>query len=277
MAGGRMVPVGGGIGIGMLLLVLVLSAVFGQDPTKLLTELGGGQVEEQAPAEAPQGGTVVYDEEKDRIAAVLGDIEDTWGPIFTRAGAEYATPKLVLYSSMTRTACGMGQAATGPFYCPGDGKVYIDLAFFQELGRLGIEGEFAQAYVVAHEVGHHVQNEMGITTQVRRIQEQARSQAEVNEVSVLLELQADCYAGIWAHFAETQRDLLDAADVEEGINAAAAVGDDRLQRMSGRAVNPDSFTHGTSAERAGWFLVGFKAGDLQTCDVFAKGADGYQR
>jgi len=207
------------------------------------------------------------DEEAQFVSAVLADTEDTWNSVFKKAGYDYQAPKLVLYSGTTTTACGYGSGASGPFYCPGDRKVYIDLEFFRELRRLGAPGDFAQAYVIAHEVAHHVQNLVGTMDQVNRARGQT-NQSTANALSVRLELQADCYAGIWAHHAHRQRNILEQGDIAEGIGAAAAVGDDRLQRMSGRGVHPESFTHGSSEQRVEWFKTGLKSGALDACNTF---------
>ncbi len=201
------------------------------------------------------------------VSAVLGFTEDTWSELFQRAGLTYERPKLVLYNGSTPTACGFGSAASGPFYCPGDLKVYIDLDFFSELHRLGASGDFAQAYVISHEVAHHVQNLLGTMNKVDRVRRNS-SKADANALSVRLELQADCYAGVWAHHAQKEFDILERGDIEEGLDAASAVGDDRLQRMSGRGVHPESFTHGTSRQRADWFRNGLKNGSVEACNTF---------
>lgn len=200
---------------------------------------------------------------------VLADTEDTWGEIFKAGGEQYREPTLVLFSGVTRSACGLGEAAMGPFYCPADQRVYIDLAFYDELRRdFGAPGDFAQAYVIAHEVGHHVQNLLGISEQVERSRRRA-SQAEANQLSVRLELQADCFAGVWAHRAHKARNIIEAGDVEEGLNAASAIGDDRLQRQTRGYVTPDSFTHGSSAQRVRWFKRGLTTGEPSACDTFS--------
>lgn len=209
--------------------------------------------------------TAVQDENAQFVAAILGTTETVWGQLLK---GQYREPKLVLYRNMTSTGCGMGQAQSGPFYCPADSKVYIDLSFLDELKTLGAPGDFAFAYVVAHEVGHHVQNLLGTSTKVRQAQ-QSGSKVQANQLSVALELQADCYAGIWGHYANQQLNLLEAGDLAEGIAAASAVGDDRLQNMAGRAVQPDAFTHGSSAQRVKWFKTGFDSGNLASCNTFA--------
>lgn len=258
----------GGLGLGGLVLVVLVSLLLGQNPLALLGQLGGGEAalppSSQAQTEAPPAG----DTESEFVRAVLGSTEDVWGPLFANSGEQYPAPTLVLYDDVTRTACGYGQAATGPFYCPADQQIYLDLGFLDELRRLGATGDFAVAYVIAHEVGHHIQRVTGIEPEVRRAQEQARSQDEVNELSVRLELQADCYAGVWGYHADQAQNLLERGDVQEGLNAAAAIGDDRLQRMSGQAVQPDAFTHGSSAQRQTWFRRGLESGDMQACNTF---------
>ncbi|MES2581958.1 MAG: neutral zinc metallopeptidase [Pseudomonadota bacterium] len=266
MLGGR------GIGVGTIVIALVGGWIFGINPLTILGVLGGGeggapqvQVQQQAPAQ----GSAADDPEKKFIRTLLADTEDVWRDIFTKGGATYRDPKLVLFRGATPTACGQGQAAMGPFYCPADQKVYIDLGFYETLKtRLGAPGDFAQAYVIAHEVGHHVQNLLGISNKVEQKRGQV-SQTEYNALSVRLELQADCFAGVWAHHANNARQLLEQGDVEEAINAAAKIGDDALQRGSGGAVVPESFTHGTSAQRQRWFANGLKNGSVKACDTFS--------
>jgi len=255
----------GGIGIGTILLALV-AMYFGQDPSVVL---------QNAQQSAPTGEQVPYEESAEEaqlrefIGVVLADTEDAWGQIFSAAGRTYEQPKLVLFSGAVESACGFAQAAVGPFYCPGDHKVYIDLSFYQELqSRFGAPGDFAQAYVVAHEVGHHVQTLLGISERNMAARQRA-SEAEANALSVRQELQADCFAGIWAHNADRSRQLLEQGDIEEGLNAASAIGDDRLQKQSRGYVAPESFTHGSSAQRVRWFKRGFESGDVKTCDTFA--------
>ena len=252
--------IGGGLG-GLLLILIIL--LMGGDPSPLLTGDGGGApagTEYQAPPS---------DEAADFISVVLASTEDVWAETFQRAGGRYVAPSLVLFDDYVRSACGFNSAATGPFYCPADRKVYLDLGFFRELARLGGPGDFAQAYVVGHEVGHHIQNLVGTSDQVRRMQGSA-SRADANRLSVLMELQADCYAGVWAHHANQRASILELGDVEEGLGAAAAIGDDRLQRTSGRAVHPESFTHGSSTQRQDWLRTGLKTGSLEGCDTFAR-------
>ena len=236
----------------------------GADPRQVLDLLQG---QDTAPASAPAG-PGIDDEGKDFVQAVLGSTEDAWSSIFSRAGQSYTPPRLVLFSEVVDSACGMAGSATGPFYCPADRKVYLDLSFFSELERrFGAPGDFAQAYVIAHEVGHHVQKVTGVEDRMRSAQ-QGVSKAEQNALSVRLELQADCYAGVWAHEAQANKPFLQQGDVEEALNAATAIGDDRLQQQARGRVVPESFTHGTSAQRVQWFTTGFKTGSVQACDTF---------
>lgn len=263
---------GGAVGIGGLgLLIVVIGTVFfGQDPAQLVSMLEGGALQQGAPAAGDaSSGPQPTDEASDFVSAVLGDTEDTWGTVFQTAGERYDAPNLVLYTDVVQSSCGVMQATTGPFYCPEDQKVYIDLGFMNDLQRMGATGDFAMAYVIAHEVGHHVQHLIGMDQQVRELQARV-SQVDGNRLSVLLELQADCYAGVWANHAATQRQLLDQSDVEEGLNAAATVGDDRMMEMAGRRVQREAFTHGSSEERAQWFRTGLSKGDLEACDTFAQ-------
>jgi hypothetical protein len=257
------------LGGGTIILVLIASVLLGQNPLTLLEMLGGGNVNLAPPPSQQRAPRVGNDEAKDFVSVILADTEDTWGTLFSSAGHSYQQPRLVLFSDMVQSACGMNSTATGPFYCPGDQKVYLDLGFLSELKRLGVSGDFAVAYVIAHEVGHHVQNLLGTERKLRQLQSQASSEAEVNALSVRMELQADCLAGVWAYHAQSQRDMLEQGDIEEGLKAAAAIGDDRLQRSAGRSVNPDAFTHGSSQQRVQWFRTGFQSGDADACDTFA--------
>jgi predicted metalloprotease len=266
-SGGGGLGIGGrSIGIGTIVLALV-AMYFGVDPSIVLNTATG-----PAPIEAPAG-PAAKPPPDDRgakfMSQVLADTEDTWKAIFAQNGKQYVEPKLVLFSGATPTACGTGQAAMGPFYCPGDQKVYIDLRFYDELKtRFRAPGDFAQAYVLAHEVGHHVQNQLGISEKVDRMRQRA-SEAEGNQLSVRLELQADCFAGIWANQADRSRKVLESGDIEEGLNAATAIGDDTLQRQTRGMVVPESFTHGSSAQRVRWFKRGLETGDVRQCDTFA--------
>jgi predicted metalloprotease len=270
---GARIGLGGGgirLGGGTIIVVLLAAWLLGINPLQILSLLAGGGQTLEAPA--PDAGPVAAggpnDEGADFVSVVLGDTEDTWSELFRRSGSSYAAPKLVLFSGMVRSACGMAQAAMGPFYCPSDQKVYIDLAFYRDLrDRFGAPGDFAQAYVIAHEVGHHVQTLLGVSQQVHDAQ-QRLPQAEANALSVRLELQADCYAGVWAHHADRARQVLEQGDVEEGLGAAAAIGDDRIQSQTQGTVVPESFTHGSSRQRVEWFRRGLEQGDLERCDTF---------
>jgi predicted metalloprotease len=257
----------GGLGIGGLLLVLAISYFTGQNPADLVQGLepsGGG---------ASQPGTPATDESSRFMRVVLGDTEETWDAIFRDMGQRYEPPKMVLFSEGTDTGCGYGQSAMGPFYCPRDHNVYLDLTFFDELAqRFGAPGDFAQAYVVAHEVGHHVQVLTGLSDRFEAAR-RGVSQAEANALSVRQELQADCYAGVWGHYAEQKKNsagqvLVDTADVEAGLRAAAAIGDDRLQKQTQGRVVPESFTHGSSAQRVEWFRRGLQSGRVDACNTF---------
>ena len=261
---------GRSIGIGTIVVALLGGWVFGINPLTILSMLSGGgaptaQVQQQTPAHKPPA--------DDRMAAfvstVLADTEDVWKDVFSKGGGTYQEPRLVLFRGATQTACGQGQAAMGPFYCPGDQKVYIDLGFYETLkNKLGAPGDFAQAYVIAHEVGHHVQNLLGISGKVDQMRGRV-SKADYNVLSVQLELQADCFAGVWANHAQSARQILEQGDVGEAMNAAAKIGDDALQRSSGGAVVPESFTHGTSAQRQRWFDNGLNNGSVKACDTFS--------
>jgi predicted metalloprotease len=255
--------VGGG-GIGMLILVLIISFISGRNPLELLQE-----VEQSAPPPdaVPTGAPRGDDPVTDNLSAVLGSTEDTWRRVFQENRATYQEPVLVLFEAQVRSACGIASSAVGPFYCPADRKVYLDLSFFRELDqRFGAPGDFAQAYVVAHEIGHHVQTLVGLSDRVHSARSRM-STAEANELSVRQELQADCYAGVWGHHAD-RANRLDPGDVDEGLRAAAAIGDDRLQRQSQGYVVPDSFTHGSSEQRQRWLRRGLETGDMRQCDTF---------
>ena len=266
-------PLGGGLKIGGLGLVavVVVSLLLGQNPLELLSMLEGGGSVSTAPAPsapgAPSSSPGARDENKEFVARIVGDTEDTWGRIFQQMERRYTPARLVLFRGRVESACGLASSAVGPFYCPGDGQVYLDLSFFQELkSRFGAPGDFARAYVIAHEIGHHVQNVLGIAERVE--QQRARmGQAARNALSVKQELQADCFAGVWGFYAR-QRGLLEPGDLESGLKAAAAIGDDRLQRESTGQVRPESFTHGSSAQRVRLFRAGFESGDPRQCDTF---------
>lgn len=266
-SGGRRLG-GRGLGLGTLVIALVAGWLFGINPLTVIGVLGGmdggAPTAEQVPAQRlPADDTMGK-----FVSVVLADTEDVWTDVFTRSGATYRQPRLVLFRGATPTACGQGQSAMGPFYCPADEKVYIDLAFFQTLKeRMGAPGDFAQAYVIAHEVGHHVQNLMGITRKVDEMRGRV-SEAQYNALSVRLELQADCLAGVWAHHAQRARQVLEQGDLEEALNAAAQIGDDTLQKRSQGYAVPESFTHGTSQQRMTWFRRGIDGGSVQQCNTF---------
>jgi predicted metalloprotease len=266
--GGPMVMTGG---FGML-LVIVLALVFGIDPQMLLNPQGGAPggpgAQRQGPVELPGPAGEQDDELKRFVSVVLADTEDVWHKLFRQMGGQYREPRLVLFSGQVESACGFASAAVGPFYCPPDQKVYLDLSFFDQMARqLHAPGEFAQAYVIAHEVGHHVQNQLGISDKVSRMRGRV-SQTEYNQLSVRLELQADFFAGVWAHHANKLRRILEPGDVEAALRAASAIGDDKLQKQSQGYVVPDSFTHGTSAQRVRWFRRGLETGDMSQGDTF---------
>jgi uncharacterized protein len=258
---------GRSIGIGTIVIALIGGAIFGINPLTILGILSGGSPQQEA-QQGPPKAPPADDRMAKFVSTVLADTEDVWKQLFSQGGATYKEPRLVLFRGVVPTACGTGQSAMGPFYCPADQKVYIDLNFYETLKtRMGAPGDFAQAYVIAHEVGHHVQNQLGITSQMERLRGQA-SQGQYNAMSVKLELQADCFAGVWAHHAQNARQILEQGDVEEAMNAAAKIGDDALQGSRGGAVVPESFTHGTSAQRQKWFSTGLKTGSVKACDTF---------
>ena len=266
--GGGFRPGGKTLGLGGILVLGALSLIFHQNFFALVGGSGGGDTSAQSgtPA-APATSTPTEDREVKFVSFVLDDIQATWTKNLPQSGVSYQHAKLHLYREGVQTGCGNASSAVGPFYCPADRKVYLDLGFFDELrGRFGAPGEFAEAYVIAHEVGHHVQNLLGISNKVRALQE--RNPSEVNPLSVKLELQADCFAGVWARSTD-QRQILEKGDVESGLGAAASVGDDRLQKQSGRGVRPETWTHGSSAERVEWFKRGMAGGTIAACDTFA--------
>ena len=258
----------GGMGIGGVLLVTVIALLMGKNPLELL-----GAVQQQAPTPQQQGAAPVNDENSQFVGAILGSTEDVWGQEFQRSGSQYPAPKLVLFSGMVASACGRASSAMGPFYCPGDHQVYLDTSFFQEMqARLGGGGDFAQAYVIAHEVGHHIQTITDTGQKVDALRARGVPMDGDNGLSVRQELQADCYAGVWANRAQAQNQWLEQGDIEEALSTASAIGDDRLQRQSQGTVVPDSFTHGSSEQRVRWFRTGFESGDPNRCDTFASQA-----
>jgi hypothetical protein len=269
MGGGGGLRLGGGrLGLGTIAIALVASYFLGINPLTVLSMLSGGgmpAIEQSAP---PASKPPANDETAIFVSKVLASTEDTWNEVFRASGRQYEEPKLVLFSGVTPTACGTGQSAMGPFYCPGDQKVYIDLTFFRELkSRFKAPGEFAQAYVVAHEVAHHVQNQLGIADKVSQARQRA-GKAEANALSVRMELQADCLAGVWGKHTDTMKGVLEPGDLEAALNAASAIGDDRLQQQTQGRIVPESFTHGSSEQRVRWFKRGFESGDMNQCNTF---------
>ena len=267
MGRGGMRRAGGGLGIGSIILILIVSWALGINPLTLLSgdtgSTGGGYEQQQTQNAAPAN-----DETTAFVRTVLAETEDTWNGIFQAGGETYQEPTLVLFSGQVESACGFASSATGPFYCPGDQKVYLDTAFFQDLRQqFGASGDFAEAYVIAHEVGHHVQNLLGILPRFNQARQQM-SEVEANRMSVRVELQADCFAGVWGKFTD-QKGILEQGDLQEALNAAQQIGDDTLQRQSQGYVVPESFNHGTSAQRMEWFRRGFDSGDMNSCDTFS--------
>lgn len=260
---------GGGMRVGGIggIVIVVLGLIFGVDLSSLMgggASPASGNLWQQHSNAAP----AAEDEASHLVSVVLGDTEDVWNKLFRQAGQRYRAPKLVLFNDKVSSACGFQSSAVGPFYCPGDDQVYIDLSFFRELERMGAGGDFAQAYVLAHEVGHHVQNLLGVSMEVQRLQRQL-PKAQANALSVRTELQADCYAGVWAHHAHKDRRLLERGDLEEGMNAAARIGDDALMARAGAAVRPERFTHGSSRQRQEWLRIGLETGDPRRCNTLS--------
>lgn len=267
-SGGGLRLGGGKLGIGGIAAVVVISLILGKNPLEMLglvnSVVGGGQV-----AQTQQAPSAENNENRAFVAAILGETEDVWGAIFQASKAQYEQPKLVLFSGGVQTACGGASSASGPFYCPGDHKVYLDTVFFDEMrAKLGGGGDFAEAYVIAHEVGHHVQTLIGVSAKVNAARQAGQDVKGDGGLLVRQELQADCYAGLWAHHAQQRHNWLEAGDIEEAMNTATAIGDDRLQKQSQGEVVPDAFTHGTAAQRVHWFTVGFEQGDVNACDTF---------
>lgn len=255
---------GGGIGI---LILALIGMYFGIDPSFILQQ--GANLSDNTKTEQTNYQPSASENKlADFVSVVLADTEDTWSSIFNQGGATYQQPTLVLFTGAVKSACGYAQSATGPFYCPADRKVYIDLSFYKDLkNKFGASGDFAQAYVVAHEVGHHVQNLLGVSDKVHAMRSKL-SQTEYNKMSVKLELQADCFSGVWANHADKMRHILEPGDIEEAVNAASMIGDDRLQKQAKGHVTPDSFTHGSSAQRMKWFKQGFTSGEISRCNTF---------
>jgi len=262
MPGGR--GKAGGLG---LVVIIVLALVFGVDPSFLL-QGGGGPGFSVPMGNAPSAPNQINDTSEEFVGVVLADTEEIWSQIFAASGQTYQSPKLVLFSGRTASACGAASAASGPFYCPGDHKAYLDMDFFKIMDRqLGAGGDFAQAYVIAHEIAHHVQNQLGVMAAVDQ-QRSGATRTEANRLSVMVELRADCFSGVWAHHAQRNFGSIEPGDIDEALNAANKIGDDTLQRSAGQAVVPDSFTHGSSEQRMSWFQAGFKTGDPASCDTF---------
>lgn len=267
--GGMRFGGGGGLGLGGVAAVVVISLLLGKNPLEMLglvnSVVGGGPVATQSAAPSAENNA-----NRDFVAAILGETEDVWGAIFQQSNAQYEQPKLVLFSGGVQTACGGASSASGPFYCPGDHKVYLDTSFFEEMrARLGGGGDFAEAYVIAHEVGHHVQTLIGVSAKVNEARRAGRDVKGHGGLLVRQELQADCFAGLWAHHAQQRHNWLEAGDIEEALSTATAIGDDRLQRQSQGEVVPDAFTHGTAEQRVRWFKLGFERGEMNACDTFA--------
>ena len=266
--GGMRLGGGKGLGLGAILLIVGIGWMTGQDPLQILGQLTG-QMQQSAPANVEGKAPPANDDQAAFVASILGDTEDTWKALFAQAGKQYRDPKLVLFSGQVNSACGFASSAVGPFYCPADQRVYLDMTFFREMEtRFAAAGDFAQAYVIAHEIGHHVQTLLGVSNQVQAARQRGQKMEGDNGLLVRQELQADCFAGVWAYQAQKRLNWLEPGDIEEALNAANAIGDDRLQQQGQGRVVPDSFTHGTSAQRVRWFKTGFSDGDVNRCDTF---------
>jgi predicted metalloprotease len=266
--GGGMRIGGKGLSLTAVVLIVGFGLLTGQDPMQILGQLTG-QMSEQSAAPTQRQAPPANDPQADFVRSILGDTEDTWQQMFQQSGKQYKDPKLVLFSGQVNSACGYATAATGPFYCPADQQVYLDMSFFREMEqRFAAAGDFAQAYVIAHEIGHHVQTLLGVSSQVQAARQRGQRMEGANGLLVRQELQADCLAGVWAYHAQKRLNWLEPGDVEEALNAANAIGDDRLQQKSQGRVVPDSFTHGTSAQRERWFKAGFAQGQVNQCDTF---------
>lgn len=262
----------GGIGIGAVLIAIIGGWIFGIDPKQILGVIGGmqGGTQTQAPPSPEEEAARANDPRRQFVAAILGETEDVWSAIFRQGGQQYPPPTLVLFEGAVASACGQASSAVGPFYCPGDRQVYIDLSFFQEMQRrLGGGGDFAEAYVIAHEVGHHIQTLTGVSGRVNDARRRGEDVEGDNGLLVRQELQADCYSGVWAHHAQARHSWLEEGDIEEALNTASAIGDDALQKQSSGRVVPDAFTHGTAQQRVRWFTQGFRSGRFDSCDTFA--------
>jgi len=268
-SGGRRFAGGRGLSLGGIAAVVVIGLLMGQDPLQILGQLAGQATQSSSLGQPQNSAPATNDEQSEFVRAILGDTEDTWRAIFQNANRQYRDPTLVLFRGGVNSACGFANSAAGPFYCPGDQRIYLDLAFFRELEqRFAAAGDFAQAYVIAHEVGHHVQTLLGVSAKVNGARQRGERLEGDNGLLVRQELQADCLAGVWAHHAQRRLEWLESGDLEEALNAANAIGDDRLQQQARGQVVPDSFTHGTSAQRVRWFKAGFEQGDVSRCDTF---------
>ncbi len=270
--GGGMRIGGKGLGLGGIVIIVAIGLLTGQDPMRILGEITGQMGSEQTAAVNPQTRQAppANDEQADFVRAILGDTEDTWQQVFQQMGSQYKAPALILFSGRVQSACGSASSASGPFYCPADQRVYLDMEFFREMSqRFKAAGDFAQAYVIAHEVGHHVQTLLGVSAKVDAARQRGMKMEGDNGLLVRQELQADCLAGVWANNAQKRLNWLEPGDIEEALNAANAIGDDRLQQQGQGRVVPDSFTHGTSAQRVRWFKTGFAQGQINQCDTFA--------
>ena len=267
--GGRRFGGGGGLGLGGIIVVLIMGLLFGKNPGELLQLLGNMTLGDGGAPTQQQTTPAGNSEQTEFVKAVLGSTEDVWGAMFSASGQQYPAPRLVLFSGGVQSACGAASSAMGPFYCPGDQQVYLDLDFFREMAtRFRASGEFAQAYVIAHEVGHHLQNVLGVMSQVEQAARSGAPMQGAGGLSVRQELQADCFAGVWANHAQRNLNWLEEGDIEAALNAANQIGDDALQKQSRGYVVPDSFTHGSSAERVRWFKTGFASGNMKSCDTF---------
>lgn len=268
--GGGMRIGGKGLGIGGIVIIVAFGLLTGQDPMQILSEITGQSGQTTAVSPQTKQAPPANDEQADFVRAILGDTEDTWGQVFQQAGRQYKNPTLILFRGQVQSACGFASSASGPFYCPADQRVYLDMEFFQEMSqRFKAAGDFAQAYVIAHEVGHHVQTLLGVSDKVQAARQRGQRMEGDNGLLVRQELQADCLAGVWAFNAQKRLNWLEPGDIEEALNAANAIGDDRLQQQSQGRVVPDSFTHGSSAQRVRWFKTGFAQGQINQCDTFA--------
>ncbi len=257
---------------GVIVIALIISVITGQNPLTLLGNMMQQGDPQTQSVNVPKQQSPYEQQLADFSSVVFASTEDVWTQIFKQSGESYPAPTMVLFDGQVSSGCGVNSEAVGPFYCPADQKVYLSLSFFKQLEQLGAPGDFARAYVIGHEVGHHIQNITGIERQVRQWQQQATSKSQVNQLSVMMELQADCYAGVWAHHANKHQNMLEPGDIDEGLQAAASIGDDRLQQRAGQQVNVDSFTHGSSQQRVKWLKAGLQSGSIDSCNTFKAGA-----